>query len=50
MEKEGIVVRVEMPRASWEMVLSALDMLIEQGYLMKAEYKEIAEQVYSQEY
>lgn len=41
---------VKMPRGSWESVLAALDILIEQGYILKAEYTDIENQIYSQEY
>jgi len=41
---------VEMPRASWESVLIGLEILLQQGYLIESEYREICDQVYSQEY
>jgi hypothetical protein len=41
---------VKMPRASWEQVLIGMEILLQQGYLVESEYREICDQVYSQEY
>ena len=44
------MVKVEMPRASWEEVLECLRMLMNQGYILKPLYNEIIDQVDEQEY
>ena len=44
------MVKVEMPRASWEEVLECLRMLMNQGYILKSLYNEIIDQVDEQEY
>jgi len=41
--------KVNMPRASWDSVLSCLDILIKQGYYVQDEYNEIESQVDRQE-
>jgi hypothetical protein len=41
---------VKMPRASWESVLLGLEILIDQGYLLKSEYQDIDNQIAKQEY
>ena len=43
------MMKVNLPAASWDEAILALDMLIEQGYLFRPLREEIAEQVYSQE-
>jgi hypothetical protein len=43
------MVKVEMPRASWEEVLECLRMLMNQGYILKGLYNEIIDQVDEQE-
>jgi len=45
-----MMVKVEMPRASWEEVLECLRMLMNQGYILKSLYNEIIDQVDEQEY
>lgn len=40
---------VKMPMASWDSVLIGLEMLIDQGYLLKTEYEDIRNQVERQE-
>lgn len=44
------MVKVEMPRASWDMVLMLINEESKRGYMVDALYKEISDQVYSQEY
>ena len=44
-----MMVKVEMPRASWEEVLECLRMLMNQGYILKPLYNEIIDQVDEQE-
>lgn len=44
------MVKVEMPRASWEIVMFILEDAVRQGRLVKVELNDIANQVYSQEY
>ena len=45
-----MMVKVEMPRGSWEEVLECIRILMDQGYILKALYNEIIDQVDEQEY
>jgi hypothetical protein len=44
------MVKVEMPRGQWDQVLECLRTLMDQGYIVKALYNEIIDQVDEQEY
>ncbi len=44
------MVTVKMPRAQWDTVLMLINEESKRGYLVDALYKEIEDQVYSQEY
>jgi hypothetical protein len=44
------MVKVEMPRASWDAVIASLEVMKAEGYILGGLIKEIEDQVYSQEY
>lgn len=46
------MVKVELPRASWELVIEILTQhyQVNQGYVIKPLLEEVMDQVYSQEY
>ena len=44
------MVTVTMPRGDWDQVLECLRELMNQGYIVKALYNEITDQVDEQEY
>jgi hypothetical protein len=45
-----MMVKVEMPRANWDQVLTCLQELMSQGWIVTALYNEIIDQVDEQEY
>ena len=45
-----MMVKVEMPRADWDAVLTCLRELMDQGWIVKSLYNDIIDQVDEQEY